>query len=196
MQGFGRHARNLAAIFREQGARVTAIADRSGAIMAEKGIDIGALTSHVEDNGVVFGFPGGNATTNAEVLESACDVLILAAAERQVGRHNAQRIRARVAVELTQGAVTPGGEEALPKKCLLIPHLLAGAPELAVWSHEWHRGLSYSEPDAQKAASDATAMNLHSFDRIWELAKAQRISLRRAGMMLAVERLATSLRKR
>ena len=196
IQGFGRRARNLAEILDENGALVTAIADRSGAIMAESGIEIDALIPHVDENGVVFGFAGADAAANADVLESTCDVLILAAAERQVGQHNARRIRARVILELTQNAVTPDGEEALPNQCLLVPYFIAGEPQLAVWSHEWHRGLSYSEPDTQRAASDAIAMTLHALDRARELAHTQRISLRQAGMMLAVERLATSLRKR
>jgi glutamate dehydrogenase (NAD(P)+) len=196
VQGFGRRARSLAGVLHERGACVTAIADRSGAILAEDGIDIAALCSYVDDNGVVFGFAGGDAATNAEMLESPCDVLILAAAERQVGQQNAHGIRARLVVVLTQGAVTPVGEEALPRQCLLLPHLLAGAPELCVWSHEWQRGLSYSEPDPQQAARDAIALTLHAFDRARKTAKECEVTLRQGAMMSAVERLAMNLRKR
>jgi glutamate dehydrogenase/leucine dehydrogenase len=196
IQGFGRRGRILAEVLHHAGAHIVAIADRSGGITCEYGIDIVALNHYVEEHSVLFGFPAAEAATNSDVLQCPADVLILAAAERQIGQHNAACMRSRLLIELTSGAVTRAGEKSLPTGCMFIPHLLAGAPELAVWAHEWQRGLSYSAPDPQQAATDAGAFTLHAFDRVRDMAEAQEISLRQAAVMMAVESLATSLRKR
>ena len=157
LQGFGTRGKHLARALHEQGARIVAVADRSGGILDENGIEIGALEAHVDEHGVVFGFSGATAVTNADVLESACDALVLAAGERQIGSFNGSKIRARAVVELTQGAVTSDGD-CLPSSCLYVPHLLASAAELAVWDYEWRKGLTYSAFNTSEAEQEARAM--------------------------------------
>lgn len=196
VQGFGRQGRALAGALHTQGARIVAIADRSGGIVRDSGIDLGLLQDYVIQNGVVFGFPAAETANNPDVLECDCDLLILAAAERQIGAYNAPRIRARAILELTQGAITHAGELALPGPYVVVPHLLAGAAQLAVWSHEWQRGLSFAAPDPQAAEAESRTLVLHAFDRACRMANDRGISLRRACQMLALSRLATSLRMR
>lgn len=196
VQGFGRHGRALAGALHTQGARIVAIADRSGGAVRDTGIDVGSLQDYVQQNGVVFGFPAAEAANNPDVLECECDLLILAAAERQIGGHNAARIRARAILELTQGALTHAGELALPVSCVVVPHLLAAAAQLAVWSHEWQRGLAFAAPDPQAAEAESRTLVLHAFERVRRLSVDRGISLRRAAQMLALSRLASSLRLR
>lgn len=196
LQGFGRHARALAGALHAEGAAVIAIADRSGGILCDRGVDVLALEQHVAKTGVIFGFAEAEAAGNADVLESDCDVLVLAAAPRQVAAHNGARIQARVILEVAPEAVTPAGEAALPGSCVLVPHLVAGATRLAIWSHEWQRGLTYSAPHPQEAEADATARVTHALDRVRRLAADQRLSLRQAALMLALSRLASTLRLR
>ncbi len=194
IQGFGRRARALVSVLQSQGAKVVAVADRSGGLMCESGIDVAALENYSAQSGVIFGFPGADAASNADVLESECDVLILAAAQRQIGSHNAARIRAKVIFELAEGAVTEAGEGALAKPCMVVPHLLASAAQLAIWAHEWQRGLAYSAPDPEKAESDATVLVTNAYERATELAGSRQCSVR-AAMLIAMERLASVLRK-
>lgn len=196
IQGFGRHGRALADTLHSQGARLVAIADRSGGIVHVSGIDVTSLGEYVARNGVVYGFPAADPASNADVLESDCDLLILAAAPRQIGDHNASRICARAILELTQGAITHAGEHSLSERCILVPHLLASAAQLAVWSHEWQRALSFSAPDGQQAEIEAEALVLHAFDRARRFSIDRAISMRRAAQMLAVSRLAATLRLR
>lgn len=196
LQGFGRHGRALASAVRAEGAVVRAIADRSGGISRDFGIDVPALEQHVAESGVVYGFSDAEAGSNSEVLESDCDVLVLAAAPRQVSANNAARIRARVILEIAPGAVTQSGEAALPERCLLVPHVIAGSAQLAIWSHEWQRGLTYSAAEPQQAESEATALVTKALDRVRGLAKSQGVSLRQAAFRLALSRLASTLRLR
>jgi glutamate dehydrogenase (NAD(P)+) len=194
IQGFGCTGRALAEAFHQSGGLIVGVADRSGGLLRDEGLDLLALEKHVAEHGVIFGFPEGQAVTNVEVLESDCDVLVLAAAERQIGSHNARRIGARVILEMTRGAIET--ESPLPGDSICIPHLLASAAELAVWSHEWQRGLSYSAIDPDEAESEASAVAIHALDRVRRLEESREISLRQAGVIGALERLATSLRRR
>jgi glutamate dehydrogenase/leucine dehydrogenase len=154
------------------------------------GIDVEALAHHANEHGVVFGFPGAAAVSNAEVLECGCDALVLAAGERQVGNYNAAKVRARVLIELTQGVVTSGGAETLPSSCMHIPHLIAGAAELAVWDYEWRKGLTYSALDLGEAERRATVLALRAFDS----GTAGRSNLQQDAIFTAVNKLATGLR--
>jgi glutamate dehydrogenase/leucine dehydrogenase len=196
LQGFGRRARVLAGCLDAQGAKLVAIADRSGGLLREDGIDVTALHEHVKRDGVAFGFASAEPASNCDVLECECDGLILAAAQKQLGAHNAGSIRAKVVFELTQGALTQTGEAALPQSCLFVPDLICGAAQLAIWSHEWQRGLSYSAPDPQQAEADATELVLDAFDRARRMASDQGVSLRHAALMLSLSRLASTLRIR
>ena len=164
IQGFGKRRTSLSRALHERGAKIIAVADRSGGVLHENGIDSGALEAHIAEHGVIFGFAGATAVTNADVLESASDVLVLAAGERQIGSYNGAKIRARVVIELTQAAVTSDGAGCLPFSCLYVPHLVAGTAELAVWAYEWRKGLTYSALDAMEAEREASALVLRAFD--------------------------------
>jgi glutamate dehydrogenase/leucine dehydrogenase len=196
IQGFGGHGRALVQALHLQQAKIVAIADRSGGISREAGIEVTALQEYVQQNGVLFGFPAADAVTNSDVLECDCNLLILAAAPGQIRAPNAARVRGRMILEVRQGAVTESGEAALPDSCLVVPHLLAAATKLAIWSHEWQRGLTYSAPDPWQAETDASALAIEAFDRAQHRASDNDISLRHASLILALSRLASSLRRR
>ena len=194
MQGFGRQARALIRELRTRGARIVAVADRAGGLLCEDGLDVTALESHVERNGVLFGFPDAEAAANSDLLVHDCDVLILAAAPRQIGTHNAEDIRASVVFEVAQHAIEADGETMLPKLSRVVPHLVVGTAQLATWAHAWRCGLSYSAPDPREAEADATARVRHAYEEALRAANEEGLSLRDAAVRLAVSRLARSLR--
>jgi len=190
LQGFGTRGRSLARTLARRGAKVIAVADRSGGLFQETGIDVAELEMHVAANGVVFGFPGAAAVANADVLECDCDALVLAAGERQIGSYNGPKIRARAVIELTQGAIAPSAQ--LPPNSVVVPHLIAGAPEVAIWAYEWRCGLTYSELNAVQAEREASALVVRAMDRALQREE----PLRNAFLTIAVERVAETLRRR
>lgn len=191
VQGYGNRARTLIAMLHREGARIVAVADRSGGVLRKDGLDVAELGAYVEDHGVVFGFPNAQPGSNADVLECDCDLLVLAAAERQVGSHNAQCIRARTVVELTPNAVIVEPEH-LPSHCTLVPHLLCGTAEIATWFYQWQRSLTYSDVDAHDAARFATERVLSAFDRTQSN---EANSLLDRARFTSVSRLAQTLRR-
>ena len=186
VQGFGRVGRSLIEALDGKGAKVIAIADRSGAVIRQDGLDVKRLGAFVAQSGVVFGYPDADAASNADALESDCDLLVLAAAPHQIGAHNVRRIRARAILELTeQGVSVPAG--GLPAGCLLIPSLVSGCAQLAVWSYEWQKGLDLDEADTRHAADYARAKVVTAFDLVREAA--QENALARGVFRVALQQL-------
>lgn len=78
-QGFGNVGSWAALLISEQGGKVVAVSDVTGAIKNEKGLDIPGLMKHVKENHGVKGFHGGDAVDPNSILVEDCDILIPAA---------------------------------------------------------------------------------------------------------------------
>ncbi|MEM1236816.1 MAG: Glu/Leu/Phe/Val dehydrogenase [Pseudomonadota bacterium] len=129
----------------EDGARVTGVIERDGAVTNPDGIDIDALRTWIGETGGVKGFPGGSYEADgASVLENACDVLIPAALEGVIHLGNAARIKAPLIIEAANGPVTAGADEILREKgTVIIPDMYANAGGVTVSYFEWVKNLSH-----------------------------------------------------
>src|SRR5512143_1122287 len=106
VQGFGNVGEHTARLLHERGYPVIAVSDVSGGVSDPRGLDIPAVMRHREKTGVVAGFPGGRAITNAELLAADCDVLVPAALSNQIDGSNAGRVRARIVLEMANAPIT------------------------------------------------------------------------------------------
>ena len=68
-----------AQLISENGGKIVAVSDITGAIKNSKGIDIPRLLNHVKENRGVRGFNGGDPIDPKSILVEDCDVLIPAA---------------------------------------------------------------------------------------------------------------------
>ncbi|MGM0586520.1 MAG: Glu/Leu/Phe/Val family dehydrogenase, partial [Pseudomonadota bacterium] len=146
VQGLGNVGYHAAKFLSEEdGCRVTAVVERDGAVIDERGLDIEALKAHLTETGGVRGFGDAGWTGDgARVLEHDCDILIPAAFEGAIHRENAGRIRAPLIVEAANGPVTAGADEILRKNGkLVVPDLYANAGGVTVSYFEWVKNLSH-----------------------------------------------------
>jgi glutamate dehydrogenase/leucine dehydrogenase len=145
IQGFGNVGGTSARLLSEMGAKIVGVADRGGGIYNPKGIDLVTLQAHYVKTGTVAGAPGGDAVTNAELLELPCDILIPAAIENQITKRNADRIKARIVVEAANRQTTPDADAILfDRGVLVIPDILANAGGVTVSYFEWYKGYKSS----------------------------------------------------
>jgi glutamate dehydrogenase (NAD(P)+) len=193
IQGFGGVGAGVARLMHDAGARVVAVADISGGLFNAEGINVPALQTYVERNQVVLGFNQAEPVCNADVLEGDCDVLVLAAAERQITAANAARVQAPLLVEATRAAVTQAAAAILfEKDSIAIPDLLGTAGEPLTWFVEWSQVMqagSTAELDPMVNARVRSA-----YQAVREAARRHQVSFRRAAHLVGIDKVAASLR--
>ena len=147
VQGLGNVGYHAAKFLSEEdGCKVIAVAERDGAVMNDKGLDIEALRQWMTSNkGLIKGFPGGtHMEDGAAALELACDILIPAAMEGVIHKGNAARIKAPLIVEAANGPITYFADEILRQKgCVIMPDMFANAGGVTVSYFEWVKNLSH-----------------------------------------------------
>ncbi|MBZ5569270.1 MAG: hypothetical protein LAN64_15640 [Acidobacteriia bacterium] len=195
LQGFGPAAAALARLLHDAGARIVAVADKSGGLFADRGLDLAAISAHVAKQGMVYGFDGAEPVRNSDVLESACDLLITAAAERQLNAQNASRVRAPLILEAVHNAVTPAARCTLTSRGItVIPDLLGAAPRTLAWFAEWQHAIHCSGPEQANIESAICQKLSAVFQRARSAALAHNADLAQACLLLALDKLGTNLR--
>ncbi|MXU66579.1 Glu/Leu/Phe/Val family dehydrogenase [Oceanomicrobium pacificus] len=146
VQGLGNVGYHAAAFLsQEDGALITGVIERDGAIVNPKGIDVDALRDHIAEHGGVASFTGGAYVKDgAKVLEEECDILIPAALEGVINLTNAGNIKAPLIIEAANGPITSGADEILRKRgTVIIPDMYANAGGVTVSYFEWVKNLSH-----------------------------------------------------
>ena len=146
IQGLGNVGYHAAKFLsQEDGAIITAVIERDGALSSDQGLNIDELRDWIAQNGGVKGFPGATYHENGSaLLEAECDILIPAALEGVIHKDNAANIKASLIVEAANGPVTSGADEILRKKgCVIIPDMYANAGGVTVSYFEWVKNLSH-----------------------------------------------------
>ena len=191
IQGYGNVGGTSARLLSEMGAKIVGVADRGGGIYNPKGIDLVALHAHYVKTGTVAGAVGGDAVTNAELLELPCDILIPAAIENQITKRNADRIKARVVVEAANGPTTPDADAILfDRGVLVIPDILANAGGVTVSYFEWVQGLQEFFWTEREVNAQLERIMVNAFESVNNMAQARRMQLRTAAYLQAVDRTA------
>ncbi len=195
LQGYGAAAATLAKSLQQSGARIIALADKSGGLFSAHGLDLAAVAAHVAENGMLFGFAGAEPVANSDVLESDCDLLITAAAERQMNARNAPHIRARMLLEAVPNAVTPAAERALAaREITVMPGLLAAAPATLGYHLEWQHAAQFTLPRQSHVESAICEAVTAAYHRVQQAAHEHHVSLTAAARYLALEQFASVLR--
>lgn len=128
IQGFGAVGRHAGLFLHGQGARVVAVADRSGAVYDPQGLDIPALASAKQLGRALADTPDVKRITSEELFTLDCELLIPAAQPDVVHDGNAGQIRAKVILPGANIAVTSSAELALHQRGILcVPDFVANA---------------------------------------------------------------------
>jgi glutamate dehydrogenase (NAD(P)+) len=146
VQGLGNVGYHAAKFLSEEdGAIVTAIIERDGALVRDGGLDVEAVRQWIARHGSVRSYPDAELVEDgASVLEKACDILIPAAMEGVIHLGNAERIAAPLIIEAANGPITFGADEILRRKgTVIIPDMYANAGGVTVSYFEWVKNLSH-----------------------------------------------------
>ncbi|MFH1641434.1 MAG: Glu/Leu/Phe/Val dehydrogenase [Nanoarchaeota archaeon] len=154
IQGFGNAGSIFAKFVYKKGAKVIAVSDSKGAVYNKNGINIDQMIEHKKKNGCVSDFSGSSNMTNEEILELECDILVPAALENVITMENAERIKAKVVLELANGPVTTSADNILSKKGIIVmPDVLVNAGGVTVSYFEWKQNMA-NEKWSKKEVND------------------------------------------
>ena len=146
IQGFGNAGGVMAQLLAKKGYQIVGASDSQGGLIFDNGFDPDKLLACKAEKTTVVNCDtdfGGRRVTNEELLETECDILILAALENQVHAENADKVKAKIVLELANGPTTPEADEMLAKRgVMVVPDILANAGGVTV---SWFEMLQNAE---------------------------------------------------
>ena len=197
IQGFGNVGGMAARLMTRAGFKIIAIVEYDGAVYNRHGLDIEALMLHRRDTGSIKGFAEGEDIDRDEAILMECDVLLPAAHENAITSRNADRIRAKILCEGANGPTTYVADAILSeKRVFVIPDILANAGGVTVSYFEWvqdRQGYFWNENMVNERLEE---IMVTSFNDVIGYAEKHRVNNRLAAYMLAVDRVASAIRRR
>jgi glutamate dehydrogenase (NAD(P)+) len=197
VQGYGKVGRVAAHELALRGARVTGVSDISGGIHSEEGLHLEAVDAWRLAHGGLAGFPGAVEVTNEGLLEIPCDVLVLAATEKQVTGENAGRLATHLIAEGANGPTTLEADEILVGRGIpVLPDILTNAGGVAVSYFEWVQDIQRFFWGREEIRARLRDLMSDALERVWTLAEAESLSFRSAALVTSIREVADALEAR
>jgi glutamate dehydrogenase (NAD(P)+) len=197
IQGFGNVGSNAARLMQEEGFKIVGVAERDGGLYNAGGIDIHQLLEYKYRNNTILGFRGAEAMPSEELLLADCEILIPAATENVITSRNADKVKARIIVEGANGPTTAVADEILSgKRIFIVPDILANAGGVTASYFEWvqdRQGYFWKEAVVNEQLETILR---DSFDDVVRYADAHDVNNRIAAYMLAIDRVAYTIKQR
>ena len=197
VQGFGNVGSQAARLMHEAGYKVIGVADIEGGLFNPNGLDLPQLLEFAKKHGTVKGFPDGEEIGNQEILEQDCEVLLPAATESVITSKNAGKIKTRILVEGANGPTTSPADDILfDRGVFVIPDILANAGGVTESYFEWvqdRQGYFWPEGMVNERLKH---IMVAAFNNVTAYGEKHHVNNRIAAYMLAIERVAFSLKLR
>lgn len=177
------------------GFKVVAVGDSRGGIAKVKSkklevksseaafgkLDVEQVLKWKEEKGTLGGLPGTRTITNEELLELPVDILVPAALGNVITAANADKIRAKITLELANGPTTPEADEILRRKgVVVIPDILANAGGVIVSYFEWRQNLKDEHWSAARVNRELARVMRKAVADVLALQRRYKVDLRTA----------------
>jgi glutamate dehydrogenase (NAD(P)+) len=197
IQGFGNVGTWLAQELSGCGAKVIAVSDVTGGVLAADGLDTAELAAWVAQRKPLVDAPGVDPITNEELLELECDVLAPAALGGVLTGENASRVRARILLEGANHPTTPSADAILHEHGVaVIPDVLANAGGVVGSYFEWAMNIQQFRWSEARFNEELFARMQSAFTAVADLAEHHGTTLRRAAFALGIERVSAAVKLR
>ncbi|MSR78787.1 MAG: Glu/Leu/Phe/Val dehydrogenase [Candidatus Taylorbacteria bacterium] len=199
IQGFGNAGATMAKILKKQGHTIVALSDSKGGIYSETGFDPDVVEKAKQEAGSLQAGTDKNVKhiSNEELLICDCDVLIPAALDGVLTKDNAEDVKAKIIVELANGPTTPGADEILSKRgVMVIPDVLANAGGVTVSYFEWVQNIAGFYWTAKEVSDRLESIMTRSFNDVLKISKEKSVTLREGAYILGIGRIAQAMKDR
>ena len=193
VQGFGNVGSNAALLLEERGCKIVAVSDISGAYYNESGLNIKEVIDFKNNNnGVLEGLPNAEKLKEGnDILTLPVDVLVPAATEDVITRHNANQIQAKLIVEGANGPTSYKADDIINEKgIMVVPDILANAGGVTVSYFEWVQnrlGYKWTRERVNRRC-DRTIRS--AFQQVHEVSLKHKVPMRIAAYIVAVDKIA------
>lgn len=190
VQGFGNVGFHIARLLSEDGFTVVAVSDSKGGIYDPEGLDIKEVAKLKKEKGSLGEAYPGKKISNEKLLELPVEILVPAALESVVTKENADRIKAKVILEMANGPVTAEADQILnKKKVAVVPDVLANSGGVTVSYFEWYQNMHEQSWSLDKVNGKLAKMMVEAFREVWKIKEEKKVSMRTAAYVLALRRL-------
>jgi glutamate dehydrogenase len=196
IQGFGNAGSHAANLLKNDGAKILAISDITGAYHDPNGINIDTALQTCRDN-TMWSLKGFEKQANVEkmkdpmkLLELEVDILIPAALENQITQENAPDVKAKIIAECANGPVTIEADKILDQKNIfIIPDILCNAGGVTVSYLEWVQNRMGYYWTKERVNEDLERIIVNAFLEVLKTSKEYKVNPRIAAFILAIDRL-------
>ena len=201
VQGLGNVGSVTCKLLAEEGMKIVAVSDVSGAVYKAEGLNIPAIYDYISKDrkNLLSGYEeeGMVRISNEELLELDVDVLVPAALENQIREDNADKIKAKVIVEAANGPTTAEADEILAKKgIILVPDILANAGGVVVSYFEWVQNLQHYSWTLEDVNTKLQNVMDPAFEAVWDIAHEKNTTLRTGAYLISLKRVVESIKAR
>jgi glutamate dehydrogenase (NAD(P)+) len=197
VQGFGNVGSNAARLMAAAGYKIIGIDEVGGGLYNKNGIDVEALWEYRQKNGTIQGFPGAEKFAAGGLITEDCEILIPAATENQITSRNVDRVKCKILAEGANGPTTAAADEVLADKgVFVIPDILANAGGVTTSYFEWvqdRQGYFWKESLVNEQLEE---IMVSAFDDVVRYAETHHVHNRIAAYMLAIDRVAYTIKQR
>jgi len=198
IQGYG-NAGSYAASLAESmfGCKIVAVSDSKGGAICDEGLCIPKIAQHKSDTHSVVSCVGTECIANEALLELDVDVLVLAAMEGMVTGKNADKVKAKILVELANGPTTPDADEILYRNGVhVIPDFLCNAGGVTVSYFEMVQNACMYYWDEQEVYEKLDKKMTRAYHEVSDTSEKYKINMRKAAYVVAVERVVEAMKLR
>lgn len=200
IQGLGNAGYYFACAAERLGFTVVAVADSSGAVYCDQGLDVPAIYAHKRKTRELKGVSAENdkhtveSLSNEELLALDVDVLALAAMENQITKDNAKDVRAKWLLEIANGPVAADADPMLQKQGVtVLPDVLVNTGGVIVSYYEWLQNRSADYWSAEQVQQRMQELIRSQAELCFELAENEDLDLRSAAYMQGIKRIAEAM---
>ncbi len=198
VQGFGNAGHYAAKLIKEMfGSKIVACSDSKGGVYCAEGLCVDELCKHKAQSSTVSGCANAGPLTNGDILELDVDILILAALENVVTDANADRIKAKIVLELANGPTTPEADDILHTKGIhVIPDFLCNAGGVTVSYFEMVQNANMYYWDEKGVHERLDQRMTKAYHEVLDTSRKYDINMRKAAYVVAVDRVVEAMRYR